>query len=267
MPDIRRGIYILPSLFTGANLAIGFLSVLYAIDNQFTAAAWAIMAAIVMDVLDGRVARMTNTTSRFGLEFDSLSDVVSFGVAPAVLMYQMVLSGMGKPGIAIALLYVLTGALRLARYNLKAQDGESGSGFLGLPIPAGAGMLASFVLSYELFLNGQQVTVKTIPIIMQRMPFFFHILPVLMIMISILMISTVPYVAFKGFKPGRPKSLQLITLLMVAILFIIAFPQNSIFILFLAYLLSGFVAYIVRFWRLRSVVINSFKLKRPSDRQ
>lgn len=266
MPDIRRGIYILPSLFTGANLAIGFLSMLYSIENQFTAAAWAIMASILMDVLDGRVARMTNTTSRFGVEFDSLSDLTSFGIAPAVLMYQLVLNGMGKPGIAIALMYVLAGALRLARFNVKAQDGEAGSSFLGLPIPAGAGMLASFVLSYELFLNGQQVTVKTIPIIMHRMPFFYNILPVFMIVISILMISTVPYAAFKKFKPSRPKSLQLITLLMVTILFIIAFPQNSIFILFLAYLLSGFVAYIFRYWRLRASLINSFKLKRPSDR-
>jgi CDP-diacylglycerol--serine O-phosphatidyltransferase len=111
------------------------------------------MASIIMDMVDGRIARMTNTTSRFGLEFDSLSDLISFGVAPAVLMYQMVLSGMNNPGIAIALFYVIAGALRLARFNVKAQDGESCTEFSGLPIPAAAGMLASFVLSYELFLN------------------------------------------------------------------------------------------------------------------
>jgi CDP-diacylglycerol--serine O-phosphatidyltransferase len=265
MANIRRGIYVLPSLFTGANLGIGFLSVIYSINEQFTAAAWAILASIVMDMVDGRIARLTNTTSRFGLEFDSLSDLISFGVAPAVLMYQMVLSGMKSPGIAIALFYVLAGALRLARFNVKAQDGEASTEFTGLPIPAAAGMLASFVLSYQLFLDGQEVTVKTIPLIMKKMPLFFHMLPIIMVLIAMLMISTVPYQAFKKFKSSRPKSLHLISLFLVTILFIVTYPQNSIFIIFLVYLLSGFVGYVVRFWRLRKLLINSFNSKRPDD--
>ena len=265
MVNIRRGIYVLPSIFTGANLGIGFLSVIYSINEQFTAAAWAILASIIMDMVDGRIARLTNTTSRFGLEFDSLSDLISFGVAPAILMYQMLLSGMKGPGIAIALFYVMAGALRLARFNVKAQDGEASTEFSGLPIPAAAGMLASLVLSYQLFLDGQEVTVKTIPLIMKKMPFFFHMLPLIVIIISMLMISTVPYQAFKKFKAGRPKSLHLISLFLVTILFIVTYPQNSIFIIFLAYLLSGFVGYIARYWRLRKLLINSFKSKSPDE--
>jgi CDP-diacylglycerol--serine O-phosphatidyltransferase len=99
---MQRGIYILPSLFTAANLAIGFISIIYSIHNQFTPASWAIMLAIAMDMVDGRVARWTKSTSRFGIEFDSLADLISFGVAPSILMYQMVLHTMHKPGIAIA---------------------------------------------------------------------------------------------------------------------------------------------------------------------
>ena len=152
---IRRGIYILPSLLTTGNLSAGFISVLLSIHSEFTMAAWCIILAILFDMLDGRVARWTNSTSNFGIELDSLADLVSFGVAPAVLMYQMVLYTMHKPGMAISLFYVIAGAIRLARFNAKANSGESSTDFVGLPIPAGAGILASFVLSYQLFADGQ----------------------------------------------------------------------------------------------------------------
>jgi CDP-diacylglycerol--serine O-phosphatidyltransferase len=262
---IRRGIYLLPSLITAANMSAGFVSVLYSIGNNFNAAAWAIMAAIALDMMDGRIARWTKSTSRFGVEFDSLSDLISFGVAPAVMMYQMVLHTMHEPGIAIALFFVVAGAMRLARFNVKAQEGEGAKDFIGLPIPAAAGMLASFVLSYELFADGTEITVKTIPMVMKRMPFFFNILPVFMILIAALMISPVPYMAFKKFKPNRPKSLQIITLVMMCVLLIITYPQNTIFILFLVYLLSGIIGYVWRYWRLRRALVISFK-RRQSDR-
>jgi CDP-diacylglycerol--serine O-phosphatidyltransferase len=264
-----RGIYLLPSLFTAANLAAGFLSVIYSIGHQYSEAAWAIMIAIGMDMIDGRVARWTKSTSRFGVEFDSLSDLISFGVAPAILMYQMLLRTMHRPGIAIALFFVLAGAMRLARFNVKTQEGEGGSDFSGLPIPAGAGMLASFVLSYELFLAGsvEPMTVKTIPLIMQRMPFFFKIIPVLMVLISVLMISTVPYMAFKKFKADRPKSLELISLVIIGIILIVTYPQNTIFLIFFGYLLSGVIGYAWRYWRLRKALIRSFRLKRTAAEQ
>ena len=258
-----RGIYILPSLITAGNLAAGFVSMLYSINMQFTQAAWSIIIAIGFDMLDGRVARLTKSTSKFGVELDSLADLVSFGVAPAILIYQMVLHSMHKPGIAIALFFVIASALRLAKFNVKAQDGESSSDFSGLPTPAAAGIIASFVLSYELFEQGQEITVKTIPILMKRMPFFFKTLPLLMILVSFLMISNVPYLGFKKFRFNRPKSLQLLILIVISILLVVSYPQNSIFIIFMLYLLSGAFVYISRYLRLQRSLKLSLRLRKP----
>ena len=246
-----KGIYLLPSLITTANLGVGFVSILFSINSQLTQSAWCIIICIGLDMLDGRVARLTKTTSTFGLELDSLSDLVSFGVAPAILMYQLVLDSMGKPGLAIALFYCIAGALRLAKYNVKAHLGESGSDFSGLPIPGAAGILASFVLSYELFEMGGEINVKTIPVIMQKMPIFFKMVPVSMVLISFLMLSNVPYSAFKKLHLNRPKSLQLLILVVITILLVLTYPQNTIFLIFMLYLLSGVFLYLLRYWRLR----------------
>src|SRR4051812_35424874 len=164
---MKRGVYLFPSLLTLANLAAGVMSILFSAGNHFTSAAWAIIVGIFMDMSDGRVARWMGATSQFGLELDSLADLTTFGVAPAVLMYQLALDPLGRPGYMIAIFFVLTAALRLARFNLRAQtqtlDTPPPTGFVGLPVPAAAGILASFVLSYELFDNGD-ITVKTIPL-------------------------------------------------------------------------------------------------------
>jgi CDP-diacylglycerol--serine O-phosphatidyltransferase len=257
-----RGIYLLPSLFTAGNLALGILSVIYSIHNHYTAASWAIFAAMTMDILDGRVARWTKTTSMFGIEFDSLADLVSFGLAPALLMYQSVLHNMGRPGIAITMFFIIAGAIRLARFNTKANQGEGASEFVGLPIPAAAGILASFSLSYQLFVDASEVTAKTIPLIMTRMPFFFKALPIGMILISLLMVSTVPYVGFKKFKFNRPKSLQLLVFMIISILLIVTYPQNTIFLIFLVYLLSGLGGYLWRYFHMRRTVAVTMRQKR-----
>lgn len=259
---ILRGLYILPSLFTAGNLVFGFLSIIYSIDEKFTPAAWCILIAMIMDIVDGRIARWTKSTSSFGIEFDSLADLISFGMAPSILMYMMMLHTMNKPGIAIAVFFVVAGALRLARFNVKAQDGQSSNNFVGLPIPAAAGILASFALSYELFEGGQEITVKTIPLLMKRMPFFFKSIPVLMIIISFLMVSSVPYLAIKKFKLNRPKSFQVFTLIMIGILLVLAYPQNTIFIIFLLYLISGLMGFIWRYIRLRQSSKSSEYLKK-----
>jgi CDP-diacylglycerol--serine O-phosphatidyltransferase len=252
--DLKRGIYVLPSLLTAGNMSFGFISMLNSINYNFTIAAWCLIGAIILDATDGRVARLTRTTSNFGIEFDSLADLISFGIAPSVMMYQLMLQSLGKPGIAIALFFVLAGALRLARYNVKANEGQFTSEFAGLPIPAAAGILASFVLSYELFVNGGPLTVKTIPVIMERMPMFFKLIPPTMIIISLLMVSTIPYAGFKKFKFSRPKSLQLLVFLTASILLIVAYPQNTIFAIFLLYIASGLMVYVWRYWRLRRAV-------------
>jgi CDP-diacylglycerol--serine O-phosphatidyltransferase len=151
----------------------------------------------------------------------------------------------------IAIFFVITAALRLARFNLRAQHtAEPSSGFVGLPVPAAAGILASFVLSYELFDNGN-ITVKTIPLLMQRMPLFFRLIPLMMMVLSFLMISQVNYGDFKKLKLGRPKSLQSLTLIAAGVLLVLTYPQNTIFIIFSLYLLSGLWVFAWRFYRSR----------------
>jgi CDP-diacylglycerol--serine O-phosphatidyltransferase len=259
-----RGIYILPSLFTSANLAVGFVSVIFSIKSELSTAAWCILICIGLDVMDGKIARWTNTTSYFGVELDSLSDLVSFGIAPAVLMYQLVLYGIGRAGIAIALFFVIAGAIRLAKFNIKAHEGKASGDFSGLPIPAAAGILASFVLSYELFEQGSTITVKTIPLIMKRMPFFYKSIPAIMVFVSFLMLSSIPYIG-KSIRFNRPKSLQLFILIVTAILLMVTYPQNTIFAIFFLYLLSGIFLYLLRVWRLRRKLKLPLRLKKTEN--
>jgi len=132
-PLVRRGIYVVPSLITLGNLAAGVMSVLYASQGHLTSAAWAIIAGMIMDIMDGRVARWTGCTSEFGVELDSLCDLVTFGVAPGILMYWLALEPLGRPGYAIAILFAICAALRLARFNLRSRTGEVTTYFVGQP--------------------------------------------------------------------------------------------------------------------------------------
>jgi CDP-diacylglycerol--serine O-phosphatidyltransferase len=248
---MRQGIYILPSIFTLTGMTFGILAILLALAQYYTTSAWFILAAIVLDMLDGRIARWTSTESRFGIELDSFADFLSFGMAPAVLMYQLRLNQLDKPGIAIVIFYVIGAALRLSRYNVRAQENIGSSGdFVGLPVPGAAGILASFVLSYQLFEAGQEITVKSIKMLSQRMPFFFNTIPGLMILLTILMLSPLRYSAFKSLRLDRPHSWQMLVIVVVALLLIISYPQNSIFLLFLLYIISGIADYFIRINRL-----------------
>jgi CDP-diacylglycerol--serine O-phosphatidyltransferase len=232
-------------------MACGIISIIFSIGGKFTLAAWMLILAIVFDMLDGRIARMTKTTSEFGVQLDSFSDLVSFGAAPALMMYQLVLNTMGRLGTAIAVLFVLCSALRLAKFNVHAKKGVVHSSFMGLPTPASAGLLISFVLSYELFIAepGQALSFKTIPILMKNMPVFFKSMPIVIVVLSLLMVSNIPYASFKKFKLSKPKVFQLLVLIIVLIFLIVAFPQNIIFILFSLYALSGVVIYVCRYWK------------------
>jgi len=145
-PVRRKGIYLLPNLLTTGALFGGFYAVLSGFSGNYEWAAMAIFAAMLFDGLDGRVARMTNTQSDFGVQYDSLSDMVSFGVAPAVVAYGWALSGLGKLGLAAAFVYASCAALRLARFNVQAELADKKS-FTGLPSPAAAALVAGFVWS------------------------------------------------------------------------------------------------------------------------
>jgi CDP-diacylglycerol--serine O-phosphatidyltransferase len=247
--NLKRGIYVLPSLFTCGNMTCGYLSILSSIDGNFSRAAWLLILSIAFDMLDGRVARMTKTTSAFGVQLDSLSDLVSFGFAPSIMMYQLVLNTMGRTGIAIAVLFALCSALRLAKFNVMSEEGVVHSSFMGLPTPASAGLLISFVLSYELLIAdpGQELTFKTIPLLMKNMPAFFRIMPIVMVILSLLMVSNVPYASFKKFKLSKPKAFGVFIIILFLLILLITFPQNTFFILFSIYILSGLIIYIAKY--------------------
>lgn len=260
---MRRGIYLFPSLLTLCNLAAGIMSILFSSNGHYTSGAWCIIAGIIMDMLDGRVARWANATSQFGLELDSLCDAVTFGIAPGILMYSVALSALGRPGYAIVIFFGMAAVLRLARFNLKAQSGEPSNHFVGLPVPGAAGILASFVLSYELFGN-EAITVKTIPLVMQRMPVFFRLVPAIMILLSILMVSPVPYGSLKQFKLGRPKSIQLLIVIAAMFLLVFTYPQNMIFVVFSLYVLSGLTSLAWRFYHAQRAKVLGRRFRRRS---
>ncbi|MDO8733636.1 MAG: CDP-alcohol phosphatidyltransferase family protein [Elusimicrobiota bacterium] len=252
---MKRGIYIIPSIFTVANIVAGFFSLHFSISSNFSAAAWAIIVAILMDIADGRVARAMHAESSFGVELDSLADFLSFGVAPSVLMYQLVLNGMGKIGFVIAVFFVIASALRLARFNSVAcVEDKVATHFEGFPTTAAGGIIASFVLSYELFEQGTELTAKNIKLLTKKMPLFFDAMPFLMVLISIFLISKIKYSNFKKLNFSKPHSFQLLVLLIVSIILIFTYPQNTIFIIYILYFLSGIIGYILRLIRLKKKV-------------
>jgi CDP-diacylglycerol--serine O-phosphatidyltransferase len=232
--DLRKGIYILPNLFTLMNLFFGFYSVVCAIDGQFKAAAVAIMIAAVFDALDGKIARATHTLSRFGAEFDSLADLVSFGMAPAFLMYLWILKPMGRLGWLAAFLFVACGALRLARFNTNLDQSSDGY-FVGLPIPAAAGMNAVIVLfTVDL---GLETSVNHFPVL------------ILMYVLSFLMVSSIKYFSLKKIELFRAMNFNVLVSMILILTLIAAKPSISLLVLSLAYIASGPVCLVVRQYR------------------
>jgi CDP-diacylglycerol--serine O-phosphatidyltransferase len=228
-----------------ANMACGFYAVLAASIGDFVVAGTAIICGIFFDMLDGRVARLVHGESSFGVEFDSLADFMNFGVAPGYMMYELFLKDYGMPGTIIAFIYVLCGSMRLARFNAIAQEGKgSKTGFQGLPIPAAAGFIASLVLMYEI--AEQSRPARTLPFIMDFIPKIASFAPLVMVILGFLMISNVPYAAFKQTNLLDRKHYRLlIVVVMCGVLFYI-YPQNALFLLFFFYVISGFTSLIHR---------------------
>ena len=220
----RRGIYLLPNLLTTAGLFAGFYGVVAAMDSHFEAAAIAVFVAMVMDGMDGRIARLTNTQSAFGGEYDSLTDMVSFGIAPALIVYQWALAEMGKLGWLVAFIYAACTALRLARFNAQASS-EDKYFFQGLPSPAAAALIASMIWLGELH--------QWIGITMEAVAFIFTIAS------SILMVSNIRYHSFKQIDFSH--RVPFIALLAILLLFVgIAIrPPLMLFLTALFYALSG----------------------------
>ena len=244
----RGGQVLAPSLFTVGNMACGFYALLSAHRGEFVAAATAIIVGMAFDALDGRVARLVHGESTFGVEFDSLSDFLTFGVAPAYMMYAFILKDYGPWGYPIAFIYALCGGLRLARFNAAAHDmGGSKTHFTGLPIPGGAGFLASFVLLYQIIEEGRPA--RTWKLLMDQIPLLYGLAPAMTLAMAFLMISTIPYPAFKQANAVQPRSVKTLLGIVVIGLLLFVYPQNFIFVIFWAYALLGPVGWAVRLVR------------------
>jgi len=229
---LPRGIYILPNMFTSMNLFCGFYAVVAAIGGHFVSAAIAILIAVVFDAMDGKIARATRTESRFGVEYDSLADVISFGLAPGLMMYLWGLQPLGRLGWLAAFLFMACGALRLARFNTQAGS-VSSEHFVGLPIPAGAGMLSTVVLLYHRLGIGSDANKV--------------LLLILLYSLSFLMVSSIKYNSFK--KPELFKRINFNVLVagILVLIFIAAHPSIALFILAISYVLSGPVFFVYRY--------------------
>jgi len=224
----RRSVYILPNLFTMASLFAGFLGALWAIEGRFDLTALAILFSCLFDGLDGKVARLTGTSSDFGVQFDSLSDLVAFGVTPAIMVYQWQLSQFGRLGILAAFMLVACGALRLARFNvMSGKVSNSKKFFVGLPIPAAGCMIALFYM-FERYLP-DDLAAMAIP----------KVCLVLVYALSFLMVSRVRYASFKefGLVKAHPFSAMVTALLLFVV--VASEPWFIGFLLFTAYLVSG----------------------------
>lgn len=218
----RRGFYLLPSMFTVANMFCGYACIVSAMRGEYETGAALIGIAIVLDMLDGRIARLTGTASAFGLELDSLADVISFGLAPAVLAFSWGLTPLGRLGWAVGFLFVTAAALRLARFNIQSPTGDKRY-FVGLPSPAAAGVPAATVYFYPLPLSDPRQSLAALAIVLVP---------------ALLMVSTV---RFRSFKIDLGWRRQYLTLFVIAIaLAVIAtHPKFSLVIVAYTYLLSG----------------------------
>ncbi len=229
----RSKIFILPSVLTTFSLFSGFYAIVSAINHNFDHSAAAIMIAALFDGLDGRVARMTGTTSHFGMEYDSLSDLVAFGVAPAMLAYQWTLQPYGRFGWLAAFLYVATTALRLARFN--SQDvTTTKKTFTGLPCPAAACMLATSLLFY-LFLEENGLGRYTDWLLHVR---GFGML-LLVYLLSFLMVSSFQYLSFKHPETNRAKAFHFLVAMVLFVMVVATEPKVTLFFLGLVYILSA----------------------------
>jgi CDP-diacylglycerol--serine O-phosphatidyltransferase len=231
----RQGIYLLPNLFTTGALFAGFYAVIAALRGDFESAPIAILFALVFDGLDGRIARLTNTSSKFGAEYDSLSDMVSFGVAPALVMFSWALGGLGKFGWSAAFIYVACAALRLARFNTQIDTADKNY-FTGLASPAAACVIVSTVwVCHDLGWVGE------------NLPYEVSVLVALLTAtLGFLMIANFPYYSFKGIDfRGRVPFVVMIAVVLIFGLVTVD-PPRILLIAFLAYAASGPIMSVVK---------------------
>ena len=225
MNEKLKLIYILPNLFTAASIFLGVLSMLASIRADFNQAIIYIIASLIFDGLDGRVARLTNTTSKFGVEFDSLADIVAFGVAPAMLFYFSIGNTFGRIGVLVTALFVIFGAVRLARFNVMSPTSEPNV-FIGMPIPTAAVILALWIGLYEKY---------------EIFKDFKLCLVVFAAVLSVLMVSNVRFPSFKKFNLERANFIKFLIALVLMLSLIFIYPLEASACFITLYVLYGLV--------------------------
>ena len=232
----RRGVSLLPSLFTLANMFCGYACVVYSMRGEYETAAPFIGIAIVLDMLDGRIARMTGTESEFGLQFDSLADVISFGMAPAILSFAWGLSSLGRLGWAAAFLFVTAAALRLARFNIQTPSADKRY-FVGMPSPAAAAVPAATVFAYPYGLTDMRAAVPALAMV---------VVP------ALLMVSTIRFRSFKTIDLQTRRPFRVLLLIAGGIMLIVWMHRYVLVVMAYSYLASAFAGMAVSRFRHRS---------------
>ena len=238
--ELSRALFVLPNAFTMASIFCGIYAMLHALEqngsDDFYQAAIAVFFAGFFDMFDGRIARLTKTQSDFGVEFDSLADVISFGVAPAVIVYKWALWPLGNLGIFAAFVFASCGAIRLARHNVITNKNKSMKYFIGLPIPFGAAMLVGLVIAHYKLFDGLPVERNNIVLI-------------IVLFVGLLMVSNIPYWTFKEFKFGLKSFLILLLFAFCSLVLSIIFSASLSLVVFIGlYIFSGLIVYIINFF-------------------
>ncbi len=249
-PRIRRGVSLLPSLFTVGNLFCGYACVIYAMRGDYEAAAPFIGIAVVLDMLDGRIARLTGTSSDFGVQFDSLADVISFGIAPAVLTFGWGLAPLGRWGWAAGFLFVTAAAMRLARFNIQSAAGGDKRYFVGMPSPAAAGVPAATVFAYPAGIADYRGSLVALAIVLVP---------------AILMVSTIRFRSFKTIDLRTRRPYTVLLLVAGALVLIATEPRWVLVGMAYTYLVSAFVGLAWTRLRAKEGVREGGKSEQPPD--
>src|SRR5438094_7861576 len=222
----RRGVYLLPSLFTLGNMFCGYACVVYAMRGEYQTAAFFVGFAIVLDMLDGRIARLTGTASAFGVEFDSLADIISFGIAPAILSFAWGLQSLGRLGWAAGFIFVTAAAMRLARFNIQSATGGDKRYFAGMPSPAAAAVPAATVYAYPWGLYDYREALPALAMVLVP---------------AVLMVSTIRFRSFKNFDLQTRRPYRVLLLIALGIMLITWLHRYVLVVMAYSYLASPFI--------------------------
>jgi CDP-diacylglycerol--serine O-phosphatidyltransferase len=223
---LRRGVYLLPSLLTMGNMFCGYACVVYAMRGEYETAAPFIGFAVVLDMLDGRIARLTGTTSEFGVEFDSMADIISFGIAPAILSFAWGLSALGRLGWAAAFMFLAAAAMRLARFNIQSASGGDKRYFVGMPSPAAASIPAATVFFFPAGLYDYRWAVPALAMVLVP---------------AALMVSRIRFRSFKTIDSQKRRPYTVLIFIAAGIVAIATHPQITLLVIAYSYLASAFI--------------------------